>query len=99
MSNQIAIDGLPPKDKTTNENNNLKRRWENGFQKWSNEQAQDGSTPLGKCGYSNICDYCTDNCYGRPCVRALNEMCRDRKITIDYTKKNYQEIWESSNGN
>lgn len=95
MNKQISIDGLPAKESSSQADKNLKRNWENGFQKWSNEQAQDGSTALGKCGYSDICDYCTDNCYGRPCVRALNEMCRDRKIKIDYTKKNYQEIWES----
>ena len=94
MNKQIAIDGLPPKESSTNADKSLKRNWENGFQKWSNEQAQDRLTSLGKCGYSDICDYCTSNYYGRPCVRALNEMCRDRKITIDYNNKNYQEIWE-----
>ena len=91
MKKQLSIDGLPPKDNTAT---NEKRRWENGFQKWSDEEAQDGTTPLGKCGYGSMCDYCTDNAKGRPCVRALNIMCKERKITIDYTKKNYQEIWE-----
>ena len=94
MDKQMIIDGLPTIEKDFKAEQNAKRRWENGFQKWSNEQAQDGTTPLGKCGYSDICDYCKDNCYGRPCVRALNSMCRERKITIDYTKENYQEIWE-----
>lgn len=89
---QIALFDIPKKDNT---GKNEKLRWENGFQKWSNEQAQDGRTALGKCGYSSICDYCKDNCYGRPCVRALNYMCRELKITLDYTNKNYQEIWES----
>ena len=88
---QGTLIDLPPKDNTKK---NLKRRWENGFQKWSNTVFQDGLTSLGKCGYSIICDYCSDNSYGRPCVRALNEMCRERKITIDYTNKNFEEIWE-----
>lgn len=94
MDKQIIIDGLPPIEKDCKAEQNAKRRWEKGFQKWSNEQAQDGLTSLGICGESYICDYCEDNCYGRPCVRALNAMCKERKITIDYTKKNYQEIWE-----
>lgn len=89
---QIALFDMPKKDNTAK---NKKLRWENGFQKWSNEQAQDGHTPLGKCGYSSICDYCKDNCYGRPCVRALNSMYRETGKTIDYANKNYQEIWES----
>lgn len=80
----------PPKQKA----DNLRRNWENGFQKWSNEQAQDGTSPLGVCGYSSMCDFCEDNTYGRPCVRALNAMCRAEGIKIDYTNKNYQAIWE-----
>lgn len=71
----------------------IKRNWENAFQKWSNKNAQDESSPLGICGYSSMCDYCTDNTHGRPCVRALNAMCRDIGITIDYNKQNFKEIW------
>lgn len=71
-----------------------KRNWENAFQKWSNKQSLDEIISLGKCGYSLICDYCEDNSYGRPCVRALNAMCREKCINIDYTKRNFEEIWE-----
>ena len=91
---QLSIDGLPPKEHTDNADKNAKRRWENGFQKWSNEQLTDGLTHYGKCGYGSMCDYCSDTGRGRPCVRALNEMCRDRNITLDYTKKNYTEIFD-----
>lgn len=69
-----------------------KRNWENGFQKWSNKQIHT-DTSLGKCGYGSMCDYCEDNSYGRPCVRALNAMCREKDIKIDYSKKNYEDIW------
>ena len=71
---------------------NQKRNWENGFQRWSNENAQDERNPLGCCGFGSMCDYCEDNTYG-PCVRALNEMCRENRITIDYSKRNYEDIW------
>ena len=72
---------------------NLKRNWENGFQRWSNKQGQDGTTSYGVCGYGSMCDYCEDNTHGRPCVRALNEMCRDKYIIIDYTDRNFEDIW------
>ena len=70
-----------------------KRRWENAFQKWSNEQAQDGYTPLGCCGYGSMCDWCKDNTYGGPCVRALNAMCRDKNISIDYNNMDFESVW------
>lgn len=70
-----------------------KRNWENGFQKWSDEQAQDGTTPTGVCGYSDICDYCTDNTYGRPCVRALNAYLRKTGKSIDYDNDAFEEWW------
>lgn len=71
-----------------------KRNWENGFQNWSNKMALNEPTEhYGKCGYGSMCDYCEDNSYGRPCVRALNEMCRDSNIKIDYNKRDYEAIW------
>lgn len=76
--------------KAAAEDEKKKRRWENAFQRWSNEISQDGSTPLGKCGFGNICDYCKDNDKGRPCVRALNAMCREKRIEIDYTDRNFE---------
>ena len=87
---QLSFIEIPPKD---NSAKNVKLRWENGFQRWSDEQAS-GNDYYGKCGYSDICDYCIDNTKGSPCVRALNEMCRDRNIKLDYTKKDYTEIWD-----
>ena len=70
-----------------------KRNWEDGFQRWSNKQFQDGASGYGACGYGFMCDYCEDNSRGRPCVRALNEICRIKHIKIDYSKKNYEDIW------
>ena len=73
-----------------------KRKWENAFQKWSNSFAYGeggGSYPYGCCGYGSMCDWCTDNSYGRPCVRALNAMCREKKIKIDYNDYEFEKIW------
>ena len=73
--------------------NKEKRNWENAFQRWSNRRGMnDPCTPYGKCGYGSMCDYCSDNTYGRPCVRALNEMCREKNITIDYNRC-FEDIW------
>lgn len=72
-----------------------KRKWEYAFQKWSNFMAYgEGSVDgYGCCGYGSMCDYCEDNSYGRPCVRALNAMCREKGIKIDYTNYDFKEIW------
>lgn len=89
MSNQIRF--FPAEHEPTDKE---KRNWENAFQKWSDDKhINDDTSHYGKCGYGSMCDYCTDNDYGRPCVRALNAMCRDKKITIDYSKRNFEEIW------
>ena len=96
MAEQIALYAEEPKKRKTD---NVRRRWENGFQKWSNEKGNDGSTPEGACGFGVMCDYCGDNTFGRPCVRALNAMCRDSRIAIDYEKQSYEAAWRGEFGN
>lgn len=100
MSEQIRIDFEPPFHHFVDnkqEEKKKKRKWENAFQKWSDEQWQDGLTANGKCGYGEICDWCdgffAEYKHGRPCVRALNSMCREKGITIDYNNYNFEEIW------
>lgn len=75
--------------------NRAKRNWENAFQRWSNDKHINEPTDhYGKCGYGSMCDYCADNTYGRPCIRALNEMCKEKRITLDYEKRNFADIWD-----
>ena len=77
-----------------------KRNWENRFQRWSNNEGMNNPTSsTGKCGYGSMCDYCEDNTKGRPCVRALNEICREKHITIDYKNKNFKDIWNGEFNN
>ena len=71
-----------------------KRNWENAFQKWSDNAGQDGLTSYGVCGYGSMCEWCEDNTYGRPCVRALNAMCREKHLMINYTERDFEKIWE-----
>lgn len=76
----------------------IKRRWENAFQKWSDEHGmqEDRIESWGACGYGSMCDWCEDNSYGRPCVRALNAMCREKGLLIDYSNRDFEKVW---NGN
>lgn len=91
MDDQLALYAVeePPK----RPDDKLRRKWENGFQRWSNKALLDGGTPNGACGYGSMCDYCEDNSRGRPCVRALNAMIREKRLSIDYEKTTYEEAW------
>ena len=72
-----------------------KRRWEDAFQKWSDDNGMsDGTESYGCCGYGAMCDWCEDNSYGRPCVRALNKMCREKGLMINYSERDFETIWE-----
>ena len=73
-----------------------KRSWEDAFQRWSNSSAYGdggGSFSYGCCGFGSMCDWCEDNTYGRPCVRALNKMCREKRLKIDYTDRDFERLW------
>ena len=76
----------------------VKRSWENAFQKWSDSHGieSDNTKDYGCCGYGSMCDWCTDNSYGRPCVRALNAMCREKRIKIDYTTRDFKSVWRGA---
>ena len=87
----VLFDGITPARREPTDKE--KRNWENGFQRCSNKQHLEGRNSYGACGYGVMCDYCEDMTYGRPCVRALNAMIRDTHIKIDYSKRNYEEVW------
>lgn len=73
-----------------------KRKWENAFQKWSNDfgiEDGGGYEDYGCCGYGSMCDWCEDNSYGRPCVRALNSMLREKGKSIDYLDFDFVKVW------
>lgn len=86
---QISLFGNEEKPKKRN----LKRNWENAFQRWSDKEHDNEVTPNGKCGYGYICDYCSDQSKGRPCVHALNTMLREKKKAVDYNIRNFEDIW------
>lgn len=79
----------------TKKKNSVKRKWENAFQKWSDNHGIECNNSLdyGCCGYGSMCDWCEDNSYGRPCVRALNAMCREKRMQIDYSDYNFEKVW------
>lgn len=75
-----------------------KRRWEDGFQRWSDQQSLSGLTHYGACGYGAICNYCDGDPKGRACVRALNEMLRKKRLTIDYKSTTYENAFDGEFG-
>ena len=95
MNEQLSILDKQ-REKFKHDKEKRKRAWENGFQKWSDGQVDNDCSPLGKCGYGAICDYCEDNSYGRPCVRALDKMLRETGEHIDYDRMTYEEVWEGA---
>lgn len=84
-----VIKNVPKRNNTDKQ----KRNWENAFQRWSDKEFEQPDS-YGKCGYGIMCDYCEDNSHGRPCVRALNQMCREKHIEIDYSKREFKNIWK-----
>lgn len=94
MKGQTTMFSIPEAENTYK----VKRNWENGFQKWSDKHGMDANNTesWGACGYGVMCDWCEDNSYGRPCVRALNAMCRERGLLIDYSNKDYEKVWNGS---
>ena len=90
---QLTLIDAVKSDNLKKKEDKQKRKWENAFQKWSDEHGLDGYDALGCCGYGSMCDWCTDNSYGRPCVRALNAMCREKRIKIDYTDFDFEKVW------
>ena len=88
------FDEIRNQAKAFQEYNRKKRNWENAFQKWSDDSyMNDGCTSYGVCGYGSMCEWCESNDYGRPCVRALNAMCRQIGKRINYEERNFEEIW------
>ena len=99
MAEQLVLFDVPTAEKEATISTKKKRNWENGFQIWSNKQSsQSDGNSFGCCGWGSMCDYCEDNSYSRPCVRALNEMCREKGIAIDYDNRNYEDIWSGNFG-
>ena len=99
MSEQLTLfEKAMLSDNLKKKHQSVKRKWEYAFQKWSDKHGieSDNTEDYGCCGYGSMCDWCKDNSYGKPCVRALNAMCREKGIKIDYTKRNFKEIWRDA---
>lgn len=93
------LDDAWKSENMTKKKQSVKRKWENAFQKWSDKHGieSDNTEDYGCCGYGSMCDWCTDNSYGRPCVRALNAMCREKNIQIDYSSYDFIKVWRGIN--
>lgn len=79
--------------RSVDEAKRVKLRWERGFQRWCDENQNDGTTEYGKCGYGVICDLCSGNDVGRPCVRAWNAWLRDSGVVAHYDTQTFEDAW------
>ena len=70
----------------------VKRNWENAFQRWSDKKNKEEISHYGKCGYGSMCDYCSDVSTGSPCVRALNQMLKETRKSIDYNIRDFKDV-------
>ena len=82
-----------PVDEKGLQSKKAKRRWERAFQSWSDDIAQNPVTPLGKCGYGEICDHCEDSSFKNPCVKALHNFQKATHYIVDYENKDYESVW------
>ena len=93
MSEIINLFGEPYDSPPRKKPDKIKRNWQDRFQRWSNKESQNELTSRGKCGYGVMCDYCDNNTYGNPCVRALIEMLKDKSLNIDYSIATFDDVW------
>jgi hypothetical protein len=70
-----------------------KRNFEQRFQAWCDKMLQLSSVPEGKCGWGMVCDWCEGADLGRPCIKALNNMLKEKLLQIDYEKATPREVW------
>ena len=77
------------------EKDRTKRNWLNRFQRWCDKKQKDETTSEGKCGYGMICDYCKGSELKKPCVKALNNFLKEKKIKIDYNTTDFDDVWYS----
>ena len=54
---------------------------------------EEPNTPLGKCGSGAVCDCCPSIKTKSPCVTALHELQKERKVVIDYETPDYESVW------
>ena len=92
MSDGINLFGEPITDTPPRKpRDKAKSAWEAAFQRWSDKAFKcDKMEHYGKCGYGRICNYCDDSSKGRPCVRALNTMAREKHIKINYAERDFE---------
>lgn len=89
---QIDISKIPI-DKTVNKNRKARAKWRNGMQSYCDRQQRNGRAEKDgwcACGYMNFCSYCNGADIAKACVDSIEEMCNEKKISIDYSQTNYE---------
>ena len=87
-------------DETVAKKREQRSKWRKGMQEYCDEASvTDRAARTGwcVCGYMTFCDYCKAgprNSYSRACVNALEDMCAERNISIDYGRTDYEKQLE-----
>lgn len=84
-------------DETANKNRKLRLKWRKGMQEYCDKAStSDRAERTGYCvcGYMSFCDYCKAglrNSYSRACVNAIEDMCSEHRISLDYARADYEK--------
>mgnify|MGYP006981641193 CR=1 FL=1 len=81
-------------DETANKNRKNRSKWRNGMQAYCDRQQINGRADKDgwcACGYMNMCYYCNGADITKACVDAIEEMCYEKKISIEYSRTDYEK--------
>ena len=84
-------------DESVAEHKLNRSHWRKGMQAYINEQQQsDAAQNTGwcVCGYMGFCDFCKDSTVNNACVNAIIDMCKEKGITINFARTDYEKQLE-----
>lgn len=84
-------------DETANKNRKNRSKWRKGMQAYCDRQQINGRADKDgwcACGYMGICYYCNGSDMAKACVDAIEEMCYERGISIDFSRTDYEKQLE-----
>lgn len=73
-----------------------KQKWRNQLQKYCDIQSEEVGSTNGYCvcGYMSYCDYCRGAGKTNACVKAICQLCNEKRIEIDYNNFDFESFLE-----
>lgn len=87
-------------DETVNKSRKNRAKWRKGMQAYCDRQQIYGRADKDgwcACGYMGFCYYCNGSDIKKACVDGIEEMCYEKKISIDYSRTDYEKQLEEIN--